>query len=189
VVPITLFTPGSSLHRALVGYKSGRDRAERSILSRDLAELVSLFLSRHSKCVARIAGGGWDRIDVVPSTRRGAQPHPLLRALAYSPLLARRQVGLLRRGDAQIDHLRPDQSAFEASPAASRVLLLDDVFTTGATAFSAAFALQAAGVDVVAIVPVGRLVHTNDNRTARWWSEAFHAGSAREWWDSPCCLG
>jgi hypothetical protein len=188
VVPVTLFTPGSPIHKALVGYKSGRDRAERTLLSRDLAQLVSLFLSRHSICLARMAGGGWDRIDVVPSTRRATQPHPFARALTHSPLLAQRQAGLLRRGDATVDHLLPDRRAFAAPPARSRVLLLDDVFTTGARAFSAAHALQTAGAEVVAIVPVGRMVHVDDSRTSRWWSDAFHARSAAEWWESPCCV-
>lgn len=192
VVPISLFRPGSHLHRALVCYKSGRDASARAVLARDVAELVAHFLSRHSSCLARASGGGWDRIDVVPSTRRGAATHPLLRALDAVPLLAGRRAELLSRAGAPLDHLSPDPDGFTARTPGRRgcrVLLLDDIFTTGARALSAVHALQRSGAEVVAVVPIGRLVHTDDARTTRWWAQTFHARSTEEWTESPCCLG
>lgn len=51
--------------------------------------------------------------------------------------------------------------AADAGPAggsAARVLVVDDLYTSGARAQSAAFALRRAGLDVVAVVPIGRLV-------------------------------
>jgi hypothetical protein len=195
VVPITLFQPHSPVHRAVVGYKSSSDPGERALLSRDLADLVGLFLTRHGGCIARLAGGGWDYLDVVPSTRRRDRArHPLAQALGVAPFLAAREAGLLCRGDAPLDHLEPNPGGFVARPAAGapspiRVLLLDDVFTTGARAFSAAHALAASGAEVVAIVPVGRMVHTDDDRARRWWESAYHAASALDWSNAPCCLG
>jgi predicted amidophosphoribosyltransferase len=186
VVPITLFRPGSPIHRALVGYKSGHEAAERAALARDVVDLIGLFLARHSRCIANVAGGGWDRIEIVPSTRRLGVPHPLARALGCSPLLARREARVLRLGKTPLDHLAPAATAFTADGGPGRVLLLDDVFTTGAHAFSAARALQLSGIEVVAIVPVGRVVHTDDERSRCWWEAAFHPGSADEWSSAAC---
>lgn len=188
VVPITLFRPGSPIHRALVGYKSGRSASEREALAGDVADLVGSFLTRHGACIARLAGGGWDYLDVVPSTRRYATPHPLARALGSTTILSARDAHLLRRASAPMDHLQPDPAGFVARRTRARVLLLDDVFTTGARAFSAARALQASGAEVVAIVPVGRMVHTDDSRTQRWWEAAYHPRSVAEWVLAPCCV-
>jgi hypothetical protein len=195
VVPITLFQPRSPVHRAVVGYKSSNDAGERAFLARDLADLVGMFLTRHGGCIARLAGGGWDYLDVVPSTRRCDRSiHPLAQALGVAPFLAAREAGLLCRGDAPLDHLEPDPGGFVARPTVGapsrvRVLLLDDVFTTGARAFSAAHALAASGAEVVAIVPIGRMVHTDDDRARRWWEDAYHPTSALDWSNAPCCLG
>ena len=50
-----------------------------------------------------------------------------------------------------------------------RVLMVDDTFTTGARAQSAASALSLAGADVVAIVPVGRVVDPGWEHVGGWW--------------------
>jgi orotate phosphoribosyltransferase len=47
----------------------------------------------------------------------------------------------------------------DASTRDHRVLLLDDVYTTGARAQSAAFALRAAGAVVPAVLVIGRRVN------------------------------
>jgi hypothetical protein len=111
--------------------------------------------------MAVAAGGGWDVITVVPSTRRTGPLHPLASALGNTPFLAERHEVLLRRGDDPVDHLVAGQRAFVAagSCAGRRVLLVDDTFTTGAHARSAAAALQTAGARVVALLIVGRMVH------------------------------
>jgi hypothetical protein len=173
IVPISLFRPGSRLHAALVDYKSGEDRDVRVRAARGLAELVAWFLSTHSRCLARAAGGGWDVLDVVPSTRRAEPDHPLSRALQDLPMLGARSGQLLRRGDAPVAHLQPAPGAFEVAGAAAgkRVLLLDDVFTTGAHALSAVAALEAGGATIVAVMPIGRLVHAEEEPARRWWAE------------------
>lgn len=192
VVPVSLFRPGSPLHGALVGYKSSPDRSNRESLSGLLAELVSWFLALHGPCLGHTAGGGWDVIDVVPSTRRSAPSHPLADALASTPALAARGASLLRRGPAPLGHLEPAAAGFLADPSASgrRVLLLDDIFTTGARSRSAAAALQLAGAVVVAIVPVGRMVHTDDAPRRRWWAATARpmSGERVSGGLPPCCI-
>jgi adenine/guanine phosphoribosyltransferase-like PRPP-binding protein len=172
VVPISLYRPGGSLHRALVRYKSGRVRRERDELSSAMAELIAWYLSLHSHCIAIAAGGGWDVITVVPSTRRPGPLHPLASALGHAPFLAQRHEVLLRRGEEPLDHLVAGARAFvpEGRCAGRRVLLVDDTFTTGAHARSAAAALQAAGATVVALLVVGRMVHPEAvTWDPNWW--------------------
>jgi adenine/guanine phosphoribosyltransferase-like PRPP-binding protein len=175
VVPISVFAPGSPLHRTLVAYKSSPDPAERAACAADLAALVASWLSWHGRCVARLAGGGWDLIDVVPSTRRADPVHPLAAALGVLPALASRVKPLLGRGAAPVGHLDPSPDAFTVQPGAAgaRVLLLDDVFTTGAHALSAAASLCRAGATVVAVVPVGRLVHAECRPASEWWARVY----------------
>ncbi len=177
VVPISNFAHGTPLHRVLVTYKSGPDPIERALAAADLAQLIAGWLSVHGRCLSRAAGGGWDVIDVVPSTRRPGPVHPLTAALSGLPALADRVAPLLGRGSATVGHLDPATGAFTAGRAArgTRVLLLDDVFTTGAHAFSAAAALRQAGAEVVAIVPVGRLVHAESWPGSEWWARVYGA--------------
>lgn len=195
VVPITLFRPGSVLHRALVAYKSGPDELARAAAGTALAELVAWFLAHHGRCLATLAGGGWDALDVVPSTRPDRTRHPLALALDGLPHLGGRLCGLLSRGAAPLDHLRPEAAAYRAaaSPARRRVLLLDDVFTSGSHALSAAAALEAAGQEVVAVVPIGRLVHAEDPSTRQWWvacagERETHPAAAMLAGVVPCCV-
>jgi hypothetical protein len=191
VVPISLFRPGSALHRTLVAYKSSPDPRERGRLSADLAELVAWFLATHGPCIGRAAGGGWDVIDVVPSTRRAGPDHPFSHALASLPLLSSRARHLLRRGASAVAHLEPAIGAFAVGTGVrgARVLLLDDVYTTGSHALSAAAALESAGACVVAIVPIGRLVHAECRPAAAWWQQLTMAPGGSTVTERRCCLG
>lgn len=89
--------------------------------------------------LARELGAQWE-IEVVPLLRR-APGHA-------SP----RQAALARP-----DRLRNARGAFTATTGApSRVVLVDDVYTTGATADAAAAALRAVGADTVEVVTFAR---------------------------------
>jgi adenine/guanine phosphoribosyltransferase-like PRPP-binding protein len=58
----------------------------------------------------------------------------------------------------------------------ARVLVVDDTFTTGARAQSAASALQLAGARVVAIVPIGRVIDPNHGEHAQaYWTRRVGA--------------
>ena len=79
---------------------------------------------------------------------------------------------LLRRGPGETAHRKPDRHAFEPTTgvAGRRVLLLDDVFTTGARSQSAAYALEEAGAAVPAIVVVARRINPDWRpEVAEWW--------------------
>jgi adenine/guanine phosphoribosyltransferase-like PRPP-binding protein len=78
-------------------------------------------------------------------------------------------------------------SGFVASPdvRGTRVLVVDDTFTTGARAQSAASALQLAGARVIAVVAIGRVIDPgHDEHALSYWTSR-----SREPFDfGRCCL-
>ena len=171
VVPMSLYAKPSTMRDRLRGYKDSDDASTRRRLSRDVAALVERFFIQHSASLAHRLGS-WDAVCIVPSTDR-EPPHPLVRALSdhdagsFGPLEE-----LLRRGPGEVAHRKPDRHAFKPTTgvAGRRVLLLDDVFTTGARSQSAACALSEAGAAVLAIVVVARRINPDWRpEVAEWW--------------------
>src|ERR1022692_1552215 len=183
VVPVAFAIKGGPHARSLWQYKSGQSRAARraaggaaspaaevglnlacgvasgpaaAVAARQLLALLLVFLHDHGRCVWRAAGstGGPTHLAVVPTARGRPGPHPL-RAL-ISPYVTAPWAELsVLPGGHPVRELDPDRFAAAPLPGA-RVLLVDDTWTTGATAQSAAMALRRAGASSVAIVVLGR---------------------------------
>jgi hypothetical protein len=161
VVPVAYADKGSPHARRLWLYKS--DLPGSGDARRELAVLLLAFLRDHGPCVWRAAGwagahpgrAGPTHAAVVPSSRGRAAPHPL-RALA-EPYLRLPWASLSARPGACGGDRDLDPGRFAAEPlAGARVLLLDDTWTTGASAQSASMALRRAGASDVAAVVLGR---------------------------------
>ena len=181
VVPISLFSPGSALHELLVGYKAAPSRTARLERQGSLARLVGDFFGLHLRClVGEVLEGELATLAVpVPSSSEqrpswGGQ-HPLVgllrSAVATQPDLCVAPV--IVKGAETLWHLRASPRGFRpvVSVAGRRVLVLDDTYTSGARSQSAAAALSGAGADVVAIVPIGRLIHPDHNEaTSALWT-------------------
>lgn len=171
VLPVSLYAKPSTMRDRLRDYKDSDDASTRRQLSREVAALVERFFIQHSESLPHRLGS-WDVVCIVPSTDR-VPPHPLVRALSdHSAGSLGPFEQLLRRGPAEIAHRMPDRRAFEPATAVAgrRVLLLDDVFTTGARSQSAAFALREAGAEVPAIVVVARRINPDWRpEVAEWW--------------------
>jgi hypothetical protein len=155
VLPIAYAPKGGPHARHLWQYKSRSLAGEpASEAASALLALLLVFLREHSGCLWRSIGArGPTHIAVVPTARR-AGPHPL-RAL-IAPYLARPWAELTARPDEhRVRELDPDRFAALPVPD-SRVLLVDDTWTTGASAQSAALALRRAGARSVVTVIIGR---------------------------------
>lgn len=177
VVPMSLYAKPSTMRDRLRGYKDSDDAETRRQLSREVAALVERFFIQHSASLA-CSPGPWDTVCVVPSTDR-EPPHPLVRSLtdhgadSCGPLEP-----LLQRGPERPAHRRPSRQAFKTMTRMTgrRVLLLDDVFTTGARSQSAAYALEDAGAAVPAIVVIARRINPGWRpEVADWWERQFAA--------------
>jgi predicted amidophosphoribosyltransferase len=159
-VPISYSIGGEQLHRALAGYKRLNGEVARRFTV-ELAAVLWRFLRTHEACVARAAGvEQFDLVTAVPSSdafRDGS--HPLYRIVGELVGPARdRYHRLLKRSGKESPARAFDPKKFvPVRPLEGQaVLLIDDMWTTGASVQSAAFALRAAGADCVATVVIGR---------------------------------
>jgi predicted amidophosphoribosyltransferase len=99
------------------------------------------------------------------SLKRGHHPperlaHELGRrwGLPVEPLLGRTRPLRPQRGLSRGERRRNVRGAFRADAARGRILLVDDVYTTGSTVAAASSALRAAGAAFVEVVTFARAV-------------------------------
>jgi predicted amidophosphoribosyltransferase len=174
LVPISLSLGGSHVHHVLADYKRLQGlAAERA--TRELAAILTRFLGSHEPCVAKAAGlSRFDVVTTVPSgDARRDEAHPLRKLVAerVEPVRQRYE-RLLRHSGIQVRPRSFDARRFTPTRTVEglNVLLIDDTWTTGASAQSAAAVLQEAGAAAVAAVVVGRHLrrgwHENDARVA-----------------------
>ena len=168
LAPVTAITPyrvGDGMHRLLRGYKDAPSIDARTASVARLATMLNQWLGEHrGKLLARTRGP-WDLAVGVPSSHRriGTPVDTLLEAV---PVLAGAHRHLLARGTASTDHLVAARSGFTvtrdgragSATRGMRALVVDDSFTTGARAQSAAAALRMAGIRVAGVLVVGRAV-------------------------------
>jgi predicted amidophosphoribosyltransferase len=172
VAPISHSVAHEQLHHALASYKRLEGEVARR-LTVGLAAVLWRYLDLHEPCVAAAAGAtGFELVTTVPSGDRGRdQRHPL-RSIAgdlVKPTCDRYE-RLLCRSEHAATSRSFDATRFEATRRLNgeAVLLIDDTWTTGASAHSAAAALKQAGAGTVAAVVIGRHLnrewHENDRR-------------------------
>jgi predicted amidophosphoribosyltransferase len=163
MAPVSYSIGGEQLHHALAGYKRYAGSAARYFTA-GLAAVLWRHLAGHERCLARAAAV--DHFDVVTTVassdvRRDGM-HPLHRLVGelVKPLQPR-YARLLRRTDAAVSAHRFSAERYAATKnlGGRAVLLIDDTWTTGANARSAAAALKAAGAERVAVVVIGRYVN------------------------------
>jgi predicted amidophosphoribosyltransferase len=173
VVPISYSVAREQLHHALARYKRLTGDVARR-LGLELGAVLWRFLAEHERCAAACATGAtsFELVVTVPSGDRERDQHHPLRWIVgevveptrarYEPILHRSSLALgAREFDARkFDAVRRLEG--------ESVLLIDDTWTTGASAQSAAAALKAAGAGAVATVVIGRHLnrewHENDRR-------------------------
>ena len=172
IAPISYSVAHEQLHHALASYKrSGGPAARR--LAVQLAAVLWRYLDGHEACLTRAAGV--DSFPIVTTVPSGAphrdQAHPLrwIVGEVVGPTRGRHQ-RLLRRSSLDVPSraFAPERYTAEPSLSGEAVLLIDDTWTTGANAQSAAAALKAAGAGAVAALVIGRHVnrewHENNRR-------------------------
>jgi hypothetical protein len=225
VVPMALYRPGDQLHKVLRGYKDAGSATTRQRLAARLAAMSEQFLWIHGSCLTA-AVGPVDALCVVPPSRRrpglepppaghrGCQPYPgppvapllgvldQVESLSGLPRLALTRTA----GTTMPRHLWAPPDAYAVcgtTRPGTRVLLLDDTWTTGAHVRSATAALTDAGIDVAGVLVAGRCIEPSASPTvSRWWQQAVYrtviesrqtrtqsgAQLPTHWPTRPCCL-
>jgi predicted amidophosphoribosyltransferase len=163
IVPVSVAVAGSSWYRTLRDYKttSGpRQHRQRATI----AAVLWRFLAAHEPCIARAAQiSGFEIVTTVPSSsprRDGSQPlRQIVSTMCWHTLARHRRV---LRPAAVADPTRTfDPGRFESTGRldGKSVLLIDDLWVTGAHAQSAAAALRSAGAGPEALVVLGRFLN------------------------------
>jgi hypothetical protein len=164
VVSVTTYQLGDEMHRTLRRYKDSPSVATRRGAVDRCAGLLAAFVDHHRGCIETVSGAPWDTVVTVPSSTRAAR-WPVDAVVGAVASLAADHRRLLVRGTGPMDHLQASRSGFVVDPAIDqtalrrrRALVVDDSYTTGARAQSAATALRLVGMEVGAIVVLGRVV-------------------------------
>ena len=178
IAPISYSIGGEQLHHALASYKR-RIGPPAHRFTVELAAVLWRHLAQHERCLAHAAQlttPGFDLVATVPSSDpRRDDGHPLRRIVGelvlptkqrYERVLSRTETAVKQR------EFHKDKYAAARPLNGSSVLLIDDTWTTGASAQSAARALKDAGAGTVALLVIGRHLNRdwgdNDTRlTAR----------------------
>jgi predicted amidophosphoribosyltransferase len=145
-------------------------------------EILSAIVHEYLWALFRKVGPVVDAITVVPSSTR-PPPHPLESLLQSEPTpwpVER----LLIRSSEPVGHNLANVAAYVPMQdvAGSRVLLLDDVYTTGARAQSARSALLESGAEVPYLIAIGRRLNTDyrAENLALWQHLSGHEFSVEE---------
>lgn len=168
VVPISLAVPGSSqvpglgqFVHVLYDYK---DPASNQQLAKNfrwgLTAVLWRFFKQHGDCIKNIIGiSAFNCVTIVPSTSNRVGIHPLEEIV--SKVFPSKYVRALEVTEQTIDRRDASLERFQliSDVRDKSVLLIDDAWTTGAKAQSAAGSLKQAGAGKVAIVVLGRILN------------------------------
>lgn len=189
VVPISLTTKNTQLYDVLVRRREPFGVAGRRNRLDFLAATVTHFFREHAGCLQGLAGGPFTTVATIPSTRT-ERPieafHHMDKVVGKVGAWARLHRPLLLQA---VDAYAPVLTARESHPAAfrvlgdgvlgdgvkgARVLLVDDLFVSGAHVQSAASALIGRGARAVVALVIARLVNpaSRDPYSARIWQES-----------------
>jgi predicted amidophosphoribosyltransferase len=172
LAPISYSVAREQLHHALASYKRLNGDIARPLRA-ILAAILWRFLQEHEACLAKAANTAcFDVVTTVPSGNPARDEHHPLRTIVGHQVgpTRERYRRLLTRTTEQIPQRTFSSTKFEATTTLKNqsVLLIDDTWTTGASAQSAAAALKAAGAGPTAAVVIGRHLnrewHENDRR-------------------------
>jgi hypothetical protein len=165
VVPISYALKGGAHYTRLWQYKNNTPGAAAARTA--LRAVLLTFLRDHGPCLWRHAAmPAPARVAVVPSGQGRPGPHPLLGLLG--PLVALTPAALtVRTGEPLGRALNPWRFDAEPSVAGQSVLVVDDLWVSGASAQSAAVALRRAGARHVAVIVLGRHIDPADSRSRR----------------------
>lgn len=173
VVPLTYAIGGTQSATLLWHYKDDPVRKVRDRHSLLINWLLFLGISEHQRCIGVVAGMPVSVRVAIPSMSGRSGVHPFT-ALARRMNAVTESPALVPAPGATCDRV-VSAGKFVLEPAVrltgKHVLILDDTWTTGSNAQSAALTLRAAGAERVSVMVVGRWLSVRYGNTGRFISE------------------
>lgn len=157
VAPLTYAIGGDQAAYMMRGYKAIRPIDEHVVV---VSILIWLGIDLHTGCVGELIGSPVTHWATVPSLPRKPAEHPLHRIVAAAPP-PNPEAELTASAGAQ-DPRAVTSSHFATSTRfthRSHVLVLDDTWTSGGHAQSAALALRQAGAEKVSVMVAARWIN------------------------------
>jgi hypothetical protein len=159
VVPIALAIKGGQLAHELSAYKNSTSLTARRRLRLGLAAVLWRWLSLHERCLSNQLGiGPFPLVTHVPSTS-GRYEDPVQPIIEHMVGATRDRYEALLTANPEVPYgreARADRYHARVRMRGEPVLLIDDTWTTGGHAQSAAAALKTAGAGPVSVVVIGR---------------------------------
>ncbi|MEV0147069.1 MULTISPECIES: hypothetical protein [unclassified Nonomuraea] len=185
VVPISLTATNEQLYDVLVRENDLRGAGGRRKRADFLAASVSHFYHQHARCLQGLAGGSFTLVATIPSNNLDVPTkafHLMWQVVEKVGALAKLWQPLLMEADTTFAPVLADRrshrNAFRIPRPdrvdKARVLLVDDLFVSGAHVQSAASALIEAGAAAVVALVIARLINpaATDPYSAGIWKQA-----------------
>jgi hypothetical protein len=169
VVPIVYAIAGEPSAMVMRDYKDHPSAAVRELSEQVLAGVLAECLGRHSSCIEALVGAPIGARTTLPSLTFRAGVHPFSTLISECGLAVD---DVLSVAPTATCHRVVTSDKFEVADPVSvtgrHVLVLDDVWTTGSNAQSAAVSLHRAGAAAVSVVTVARHINPKYPPTARF---------------------
>jgi hypothetical protein len=155
VVPLAYAIDGTESAAVVRNYKNHPLRRERERCGSIVGEVLRLGMTLHKRCIGAVAGQPVSARVVIPSLTSRLGTHPMTSVAESLGLVG--DVALRPALDTRCDRV-VDSNKFtvEGAVTGRHILVLDDVWTTGSNAQSAALALRRAGAAAVSVMVIAR---------------------------------
>jgi hypothetical protein len=155
VAPLAYALDGTESAAVLRNYKNHPLCSERERCGSIAGELLRLGTSLHERCVGAVVGQPVSARVVIPSLTSRIGIHPMTSIAESLGLMG--DVVLRPALDARCDRVVDEEKfTVDGAVAGGHVLVLDDVWTTGSNAQSAALAVRRARASAVSVMVIAR---------------------------------
>ncbi|BEP13924.1 hypothetical protein acdb102_22350 [Acidothermaceae bacterium B102] len=190
VLPIALAVKGGQLAYELSTYKNSPNEETRRQMRVGLAAVTWRMLADHEACLAQAVGAADFPIVTTVASTSGRADDPLGTIVGTLVGATRDRYEALLAPSAEVPQGRdphPERYLARRQLAGEDVLLIDDTWTTGSHAQSAASALKEAGAGRVGLLVIGRHFTATQQDPYRDAAEAYLKAARAHPWDWSTC--
>ncbi len=173
VAPLAYALDGTESAAAVRNYKNHPRRCERERCGSIVGEVLRLAMSLHERCIGAVVGQPVSARVVIPSLTSRLGAHPMAAIAETLGLVG--DVVLRPALDARCDRVvDAEKFVVEGAVTGRHMLVIDDVWTTGSNAQSAALAVRRAGAAAVSVMVIARWLNPRHPLSPRFIRERLN---------------